>query len=219
MSEWLNLKDAIFLKVNPPLIDSQIRKMEPRLVLNGDNFGSYHLYTLQQKQGRMFDVISQLREVLPGFDSFSVEEDFEEGRRELNVNFKGNADARTKRSSEMKFSFDELSDGQRALIVLYTLVLCEVDAGKTIVIDEPENYIGLRELQPLILLMEERVRETGGQILLISHNREFINMLTDRGLCTRFYRENNGHTRIAAFNPDSELAPAEIIASGMEDDE
>ena len=67
--------------------------------------------------------------------------------------------------------------------------------------------------------MEERIEEVGGQILLISHNSEFINMLTNRGRCVRFYRENNGHTRIEAFQPDSVLTAAEIVARGWEDDE
>ncbi len=213
------LENLLFLRLNPPLIGSQFGKVESRLNLNGSNFASYYLYVLQQKQGAMFEVISHLRDVLPGFDSFAVDEDFERGKRRLMVNFKNLDGAKTKGAAPLKFSFDDLSDGQRALIVLYTLLFCALDAEATLVIDEPENYIALRELQPLIMLMEERIEEVGGQILLISHNQEFINMLTDRGKCVRFYRENNGHTRIAAFNPDSPLESAEIVARGWEDDE
>ena len=206
-------------KLNPPLMTSEIGKIAPRLNINGSNFASYYLYVLQQKQGAMFEVISHLRDVLPGFDSFAVDEDFEQGKRRLMVIFKNLDGAKGKGAAPLKFSFDDLSDGQRALIVLYTLLFCALDADATLVIDEPENYISLRELQPLIMLMEERIEEVGGQILLISHNQEFINMLTDRGKCVRFTRENNGHTRIAAFNPDSSLTAAEIVARGWEDDE
>ena len=212
--------DSILLcKLNPPLMTFEIGKIAPRLNVNGSNFASYYLYVLQQKQGAMFEVISHLRDVLPGFDSFAVDEDFEQGKRRLMVIFKNLDGAKGKGAAPLKFSFDDLSDGQRALIVLYTLLFCALDADATLVIDEPENYISLRELQPLIMLMEERIEEVGGQILLISHNQEFINMLTDRGKCVRFTRENNGHTRIAAFNPDSELTAAEIVARGWEDDE
>ena len=212
--------DFILLyKLNPPLMTDEIGKIAPRLNVNGSDFASYYLYVLQQKQGAMFEVISHLRDVLPGFDSFAVDEDFEQGKRRLMVIFKNPDAAKTKGAAPLKFSFDDLSDGQRALIVLYTLLFCALDADATLVIDEPENYIALRELQPLILLMEERIEAVGGQVLLISHNQEFINMLTDRGRCVRFYRENNGHTRIAAFNPDSPLTAAEIVARGWEDDE
>lgn len=213
------LNSILLTKLNPPLMTSEIGKIAPRLNANGSNFASYYLYVLQQKQGAMFEVISHLRDVLPGFDSFAVDEDFEQGKRRLMVNFKNLDGAKTKGAAPLKFSLDDLSDGQRALIVLYTLLFCALDADATLVIDEPENYIALRELQPLIMLMEERIEEVGGQILLISHNQEFINMLTDRGKCVRFYRENNGHTRIAAFNPESKLEAAEIVARGWEDDE
>ena len=219
--EWIMRAShsTLIYKLNPPLMTSEIGKIAPRLNVNGSNFASYYLYVLQQKQGTMFEVISHLREVLPGFDSFAVDEDFEQGKRRLMVIFKNLDGAKGKGAAPLKFSFDDLSDGQRALIVLYTLLFCALDEKATLVIDEPENYISLRELQPLIMLMEERIEEVGGQILLISHNQEFINMLTDRGKCVRFYRENNGHTRIAAFNPDSELTAAEIVARGWEDDE
>ena len=215
------LNEIFLYKLNPPMMSSEIGKIEPRLNVNGSNFASYYLYVLQQKQGAMFEVISNLRNVLPGFDSFAVDEDFEQGKRRLMVIFKNldGAKSNVKGAAPLKFSFDDLSDGQRALIVLYTLLFCALDADSTLVIDEPENYISLRELQPLIMLMEERIEEVGGQILLISHNQEFINMLTDRGKCVRFTRENNGHTRIAAFNPESELTAAEIVARGWEDDE
>ena len=214
--------ESIFVhKLNPPLIASEFGKIAPRLNFNGSNFASYYLYVLQQKQNTVFEVISHLRNVLPGFDSFAVDEDFEQGKRRLMVIFKNLDGAKNngKGAAPLKFSFDDLSDGQRALIVLYTLLFCALDENATLVIDEPENYISLRELQPLIMLMEDRIEEVGGQILLISHNQEFINMLTDRGKCVRFTRENNGHTRIAAFNPDSPLTAAEIVARGWEDDE
>ena len=218
---WITwASNLIFIhKLNPPLMTSEIGKIAPRLNVNGSNFASYYLYVLQQKQGAMFEVISHLRDELTGFDSFAVDEDLEQGKRRLMVIFKNLDGAKNKGAAPLKFSFDDLSDGQRALIVLYTLLFCALDADATLVIDEPENYIALRELQPLIALMEERIEEVGGQILLISHNQEFINMLTDRGKCVRFTRENNGHTRIAAFNPDSPLTAAEIVARGWEDDE
>ncbi len=217
------LGSALLCKLNPPLMTSEIGKIAPRLNVNGSNFASYYLYVLQQKQGAMFEVISHLRDVLPGFDSFAVDEDFEQGKRRLMVIFKNldGAKSNGKGAAPLKFSFDDLSDGQRALIVLYTLLFCALDENATLVIDEPENYIALAELQPLIFAMEQRMAEQGGQILMISHNPEFINMLTDQGRSIRFYRENNGHTRIAKFDPDPEfeLTAAEIVARRLETNE
>ena len=223
LSYFHSLNNFLLFKLNPPLMTSEIGKIAPRLNVNGSNFASYYLYVLQQKQGAMFEVISHLRDVLPGFDSFAVDEDFEQGKRRLMVIFKNldGAKGNGKGAAPLKFSFDDLSDGQRALIVLYTLLFCALDADSTLVIDEPENYIALAELQPLIFAMEQRMAEQGGQILMISHNPEFINMLTDQGRSIRFYRENNGHTRIAKFDPDPEfeLTAAEIVARRLETNE
>ena len=219
LSYGSELSSILLCKLNPPLMISNLGSIEERLDVNGANFASYYSYVLQQKQSEMFEVISQLREIFPGFESFGASSSDQQGRRKLVVNFSKPAGVVSRINKLIPIPFDDLSDGQRALIVLYTLLFCALDADSTLVIDEPENYIALRELQPLILLMEERLEEIGGQILLISHNQEFINMLTDRDRCIRFYRENNGHTRIAAFNPDSELTAAEIVARGWEDDE
>ena len=219
LSYGSELNSVLLCKLNPPLMDSRLGEVEERLNCNGANFSSYYLHALQQKQSEMFEVISHLREVFPGFESFGASKSDQQGRRKLVVNFRKPDGVISRVGKSVSIPFNKLSDGQRALIVLYTLLFCALDADATLVIDEPENYIALSELQPLIMLMEERIEEIGGQILLISHNQEFINMLTDRGKCVRFYRENNAHTRIAAFNPDSSLEAAEIVARGWEDDE
>ena len=219
LSYGRELSSILLCKLNPPLMISNLGETEERLDFNGANFASYYSYVLQQKQSEMFEVISQLREIFPGFESFGASPSDQQGRRKLVVNFSKPTGVVSRINKPIPILFDDLSDGQRALIVLYTLLFCALDENATLVIDEPENYIALRELQPLIMLMEERIEEVGGQILLISHNQEFINMLTRREGCVRFYRENNGHTRIAAFNPDSELTPAEIVARGWENDE
>lgn len=206
------LESVFFCRLNPPLMSSAIGKAISRPQIDLSDFASFYLFLLQQKQGKIFEMFPYLRDVINGFDSFAIQEDFEKGRRELQVLF-------NQPRKDLRLLFDQLSDGQRALIVLYTLLFGVLEENTTLVIDEPENYISLAELQPLIVLMEERIREHGGQILLISHSPEFINMLTDQGRCTRFYRENNGHTRLEAFQPDSELTAAEIVARGWEDDE
>ena len=135
---------AVFIfKLNPPLMSSEIGKMSPRLNADGSNFASYYLYVLQQKQGAMFEVVANLRDVLSGFDSFAVDEDFEQGKRRLMVIFKNPDGLKNSGRAPLKLSFDDLSDGQRALIVLYTLLFCALDENATLVIDEPENYIAL----------------------------------------------------------------------------
>jgi predicted ATPase len=217
------LAQSHFFKINPAIMISRVGKAEPRPANDLHNFSSYYLYLLQQKQGLMFDMIPHLREAITNFDSFAVEEDFEEGRRDLRVVFKAVQSRRQnlQRSiaGPLKYSFEELSDGQRALVALYTLLFCTLEEGTTLVIDEPENYIALRELQPWLMLLQERLEEHGGQVILISHHPEFINALAPSHT-TVFERESGGPVRVKPFDTKlaESLAPAETIARGWENE-
>ena len=81
-----------------------------------------------------------LEDVLPGFEQVSLREIGES--RKLTVTFRIN-------DKDHDFDFREISDGQRQLIVLYT-VLETLRAGlfSTVIIDEPDNFVSLREIQP-----------------------------------------------------------------------
>lgn len=207
-----------YFKINPVTMTSKLGKAEPRPATDLSNFASYYLYLLQQKQGRMFEMILPLREAIADFDSFAVEEDFEEARRDLRVLFRKLSVDRSP-STELRYGFEELSDGQRALIVLYTLLFCTLEKGTTLIIDEPENYIALRELQPWLMLLRERLEEHGGQVILISHHPEFINALAPSHT-TVFERDNSGPVRVKPFSPgmSQSLAPAEVMARGWENE-
>ncbi len=85
--------------------------------------------------------------------------------------------------------FEELSDGQRQLIVLYVLrhVVCET--GHLVAFDEPDNYVALREIQPWMDEVVELAQSGDGpQIWFVSHHPEMLNQLApNQG--TRFLRE------------------------------
>src|SRR5262249_33242684 len=120
------------------------------------------------------------------------------------------ADART-----MEFSLDELSDGQRVLLGLALLSAEPGGEGLTLLLDEPDNFVALAEVQPLLMSMRLRPEL---QLLVISHHPEVINLTArDHGLV--FERRSLGPTRVrpfAADDPSSSLTPAEIVARGEE---
>ena len=217
-SHIASISQIHFFKLNPAIMTSRVGKVEPRPANDLSNFASYYLYLLQQKQGRMFEMIPHLREAIPDFDSFAIEEDFEAARRDLRIVCQQSA-GKNGASKPLKYGFEEMSDGQRALIVLYTLLFCTLDSNATLIIDEPENYIALRELQPWLMLLQERLEEHGGQVILISHHPEFINALAP-GHTTVFERENAGPVRVKAFDSSASeaLSPAEIMARGWENE-
>jgi ATPase subunit of ABC transporter with duplicated ATPase domains len=116
-----------------------------------------------------------------------------------------------------RFSFNELSDGQRCLIALYTILHFLLTKGHTVVLDEPDNFVSLRELQPWLMAVSEVIDENQGQILVISHHPEFINQWAPRH-GVQFVRDGLGPVRVVEFRgaPNSAVTPAELIARGWE---
>jgi AAA15 family ATPase/GTPase len=68
----------------------------------------------------------------------------------------------------------ELSDGQKTLFALYSL-LVNVQDGSTIIIDEPENYLAPSELQPWLDAINDAWEERDIQFILITHNPKTLN--------------------------------------------
>jgi predicted ATPase len=149
-----------------------------------------------------------LRIALSGFQNlrFSTEDD---GVRKLRMDFS------SPEQGKFTLSLHELSDGQRCLIALYMVLHFLIAKGHTVFLDEPDNLISLREIQPWLLAAEQAVEDSKGQLVLISHHPEILNQWAQEyGL--RFFREENGHVRTEPFktDPDGLLQPSELIARG-----
>ena len=119
----------------------------------------------------------------------------------------------------MDFMFNELSTGQRALVVLYTLLNCLEEDDTALLIDEPDNFVAVEEIQPWLLALRDRIDRGGLQALLISHHPELLNYLA-RESGIRLFRQCNSPTRVAPFGgvSGSTLTPAEQVARGWVDE-
>lgn len=119
----------------------------------------------------------------------------------------------------LTFALSELSEGQRCLIGLYAILHFAIKRGHTVFLDEPDNFVALREIQPWLTAVEEALEEHSSQVFLISHHPEILNQwLPESGI--RFKRENFGSVRVSPYRhpPDSPLLPAEVVARGWDDE-
>ena len=114
------------------------------------------------------------------------------------------------------FDFSELSDGQRVLLALYTLLAVGGKPGMTMCLDEPDNFLALREIQPWLAALLEANENGGAQILMISHHPEAVDYLVaDHGVWMS--RDANGPCRAAKFAPAAEaMLASELIARGWQ---
>jgi len=87
------------------------------------------------------------------------------------------------------------------------------DVSTTLLVDEPDNYVALAEIQPLLMTLRSR---DNLQLIVVSHHPEVINLQAQHGLV--FERSFSGPTQVRRFEPEQEstLTAAEIVARGEE---
>ncbi len=122
ISKW------IVPKLSPGSMLSDSKQEESQLSETGDNFPSWYWYVSKEYEKNVPKLIEGLKEALPGFNSLCLRE---AGERQILK-----AGLITGGTSH-EYNFGELSDGQRALIVLYTLVLGLRGQGYSLFLDEP----------------------------------------------------------------------------------
>ena len=185
--------------------DSEDR--EPDFELN--NLAGWYRSLVTTNPDENVKFIESLKRCLDGFLTlkFSSQED---GARQLRAEFT----SPTKR--RVSYSISELSEGQRCLVSLYMILHFRIERGDTVFVDEPDNFIALREIQPWLLSAEEAVEDHNGQLILVSHHPETLNQWARlHGL--RFFREQNGQARTERFSSEeTNLQPSEVIARGWE---
>lgn len=182
------------------------------LLRDGANFASWYRHLSQERAGDIPQLFEQLTEALPGFEALALKGAGKQGRtRDLVVQMGAEG------QNSYEVDFDAVSDGQRALIVLYALLVDIGAAPRTVLLDEPENYVGLSELQPWLQGLDEALGDTG-QLFLISHHPEVIDFLAPENPI-QFERIGGGPVRVksADFDRKSGLRASEQVARGLLD--
>ena len=164
--EWV--EKMFIVTLQPKSMTSETAEESSWLNRDGSNFSSWYRYISQEHQDKIFKLTEQLRDTIPGFHAFKLEK---EGRHRI---FKVGFSNGSEDSSQYCFDFEQLSDGQRVMIVLYSLLLGLKDMGHTVFIDEPDNYVSLPEIQPWLMELNDACGEGFPQAILISHHPELI---------------------------------------------
>ncbi len=180
------------------------------------NFASWFRHLQLEKPGAVHSLFESLKGVIEGFEGMITAQEGE-SLRALRVSLISNL-GDGKVPAAVRYGLDELSDGQRMLIFLYTLSHCALEPGATLFIDDPVIHVAIREIQPWLTHAIDRADDIGSQLLLISHHPELIDYLArEKGI--EFRREHNGPVRVLPYrdDPESGLPPSEQLARGWED--
>ncbi len=210
ISKLVVLQDAmrklLVLRPNPRGMEaeSKAEARQPDAALT--NLTSWYR-SLAQEQEWTDSLRDSLRDVWPDFRSFKLV-DVGLNAKALQLRFEGDGDAPT------LLFFHQLSDGERALVGLYMLrAAMESGAARSIFIDEPDNFVGLPELQPWVLSMKELLDDEH-QLILISHHPEILSS-ADPETGRYLWRDNHSSpTRMGPLVVPSGLSAAEAVARG-----
>jgi len=228
------MRTVCFFRLNPFTMDSRAEGDEADPNVDLSNFAAWYRSLYQSYPKRAQVLFKSLEQTLDGFDSIALQ-DAAEGVRLLNVLFKSDWTKRflssdlpdrttsigrlTKAWMPLSFRFTELSEGQRCLICLYTILHFVVVEGRTVMIDEPENFVSLREIQPWLTAAEGVVEDAQGQLILMSHHPEFIDQWASP-YGVKLVRDGAGPVRVKPWIGDAEskLSASELVARGWDDD-
>ncbi len=184
-----------------------------------NNFAEWYTHLrLERTEQEFIELLESLQQVIEGLESIRLESLLDNRRIKLRMKSPASLPFGVKPPEHM---LQELSDGQRVLIALYASIQFLLTHDRTLCFDEPDNFIALREIQPWLDRLLEKVDDAGGgcQVFIISHHPELLNRLAIRdGLLLS--RPNGLQTRISAFEDSQStgLSPAELVARGWENE-
>jgi energy-coupling factor transporter ATP-binding protein EcfA2 len=208
LSWFKNYLDRIFIvNINPRAMLAENRTSRIRPASDMSDYADWFDYLADENRREINQLENELKRVIKGFELFQ---------------FKKSGDAKILKlefTNNMLFRLDELSDGQRVMIALYTLLYCLPDEC-LLCIDEPENFLALPEIQPWLDSLYDRHEQTPLQAILISHHPRIINYLANNAGFW-FSRPENNHVRIQKISDDEDagLSIARLIELGWIYDE
>ncbi len=209
---------TLVVQMNPFSMTGVSANEDRRPLRDLSNFASWYRHLVLEDPQLVSDLIGQLADVMEGFHNLRLEA-VSENVRELKASVQTDLDT-SSNGNAFLYGFDELSDGQRALIAIYAIKRFAMSEPCPLVcIDEPDNFVALAEIQPWLTSLCTEAEDHNSQILLISHHPELVDFLAPER-ASKFVRTGAGPTRVKPFSApaDSALTPSELVARGWDDE-
>jgi len=208
------IRRIVVCSLHPPYFATESSSEDAILKRDGRNFSAWYRHVILERPELAFELTKSLTHTFDGFRGIRMEKVGLDARA-LVVGF-------SRGTEDYELRFDEVSDGQRALIALYALIDLAPDGGShgyTLFLDEPDNYVSLPEIQPWLMELKDNCGKFVSQAILCSHHPELIDYLGgDCGLVLR--TERSGVTKVAPARMlavDGGPKLSEVISRGWEE--
>lgn len=208
------MRGMLVCGLNPRGMVSESSSEDVILARDGRNFVGWYRHLMQERQHLAPDYVEAMRSVLDGLRGFRLEK--------VGVDTRALSGVFGETDEAHEFRFHELSDGQRTLATLYAITTLTAGQGTALFIDEPVNYVGLREIQPWLAGLADACGSEVPQAVLCSHHPEVIDYLgADRGVL--LWRDGTGPTRVESptggldtLTDGTPLRLSQLMARGWE---
>ncbi|MGB3508160.1 MAG: ATP-binding protein, partial [Microcoleaceae cyanobacterium] len=196
------IANFFIVQINPFALMADSREEEKHPHRDMSNYAAWYSHLSQEFLNQIFQLTLELQKIIKGFNSFQNQKSGEV--RILSAIFN--------LPSKTSYKLNELSEGQKTLIALYTLLFCTPETDCTLCIDEPENFLALPEIQPWLMKLFDYCQSNQKQALLISHHPSLINYLASNSGYW-FERQDNQPVRVQKIVEENEegLSIAKLI--------
>lgn len=210
------MRKVIVCGLYPKRFEPESATEDEMLHRDGRNFSGWYRHMSQERPDLVEEYTDAMRDVIDGFQRINLPKAGLDTRA-LIMAFREGSDV------PYELRFDEVSDGQRALAALYALTCFAAGDGYTFLLDEPDNYVALAEIQPWLMNVEEICGESMRQAVICSHHPEYIDYIGgNNGILMT--REDSGPTRAgkiaeeikSSLSDGNSLRLSELVARGWE---
>ncbi len=202
------VRGMLLFKLRPDQIDPNTKGETDAITHDGGNFVSWYR-TLQQESPTIPESLRQdMQSIIPGLSSIRLQK---VGADEKVLAFDCDIGGKT-----ATLFLDELSDGQRVLLVLYTVMHAFASRATLLVFDEPDNFVASSEIQPWLAGMRDRmVAVRCGTLLVISHHPEVIDYLAPDQVLQIWREDGPSRVREVEFDLDKAIPASTQLLLGV----
>lgn len=193
-------------------IESASAQESTTLERTGGNFAAWYRNLAQEDHEAVNRLHQSLRPLIPGLKW--LKSDASGRARVLSATFEW-----PEGQAQYTLDFNQLSNGQRALIVLYAVLHAGARDAGILCFDEPENYVALTEVQPWLAGLRQAAADGQTQVFVISHHPEVIDYLAADNAFW-FSRPDGAQTRVKRMvvERESGLRASEWVLGRYEDE-
>lgn len=199
-------------RIEPARMETMVQAPNAVLRFDGHNFSSWLLARQRYSPHTYQQIAQRAADVLKGFVGFEFLPEGEQFR--LITRWRSTArSGGGLNGATRSYDLGELSDGQRLILVLSALVEIAGQRELALILDEPDNYVALQEIQPLLLSLMDLPRV---QLIVVSHHPEVIDLMAKDYGYVLAREDDQGPVRVKRWQapPGTMLPASELVARG-----